>query len=156
MDSTDNGDQMSLHKRGSGGTDRRSSEQRTDERSSPDHYVLGGGPVGETVARRLRSEGETVAFVDETADPAAGDVRGDPSDVSTLERTDVGDASTAVVTGSSDRRNLLIAQLVATNFDVPRVLVRVNDPDRADVLGAAGHEPVCAASAFAGVVTEDV
>ncbi|MEF8853393.1 MAG: NAD(P)-binding protein [Haloarculaceae archaeon] len=147
---------MSLHKRTSADGNRQSSEPTSDERTRPDYYVLGGGSVGKAVARRLRSDGHTVGFVDEMADPDGSDVRGDPSELSTLERSSVAEASTAVVAGSSDRRNFLIAQLLATHFDVPRVLVRVNDPERADVLGAAGHEPVCAASVLATAIAEDV
>lgn len=147
---------MSLHKRSSGGRNRQSNDLPAGERPGPDHYVLGGGPVGQAIARQLRSEGHTVGFVDETADLDPGDVRGDPGELATLERSSVAEASTAVVAGSSDRRNFLIAQLLATNFDVPRVLVRVNDPDRVDVLGAAGHEPICAASVLATAVAEDV
>jgi trk system potassium uptake protein TrkA len=88
--------------------------------------------------------------------PESSGLRGDPTDVLALEAAGVADASTVVVATRSDRRNLLIAQLVRTRFDVPRVVVLVNVPERLEPLAEAGHEPVCVTSALADVLTESV
>jgi len=55
-----------------------------------------------------------------------------------------------------DGRNLLVAQLVRTRFDVGGVFVLVHTPDRSDPVAEAGHEPICATSALADAVADDV
>jgi len=123
----------------------------------PAYYVLGGNHVGEAVARRLHDDGRDVAVI--TEGPTASDVRcirGDPTELATLEAADVPDASTVVVAGRSDARNLLVAQLVRSNFEVPRVVVLTNDPDVLDPVDQAGHDPVCATTAIADAVHDEL
>ena len=127
---------------------------RADERVC---YVLGGGHLGTAVARRLRSEGHTVSLVDNLTDPAeTPGVRGDPADPRLLVEAGVGEASTVVVATRSDRRNLLIAQLVSAHFDVPEVVVLANAPDRFEAFTEAGHDPVCATAVLSDALAENV
>lgn len=121
----------------------------TDRTSDATHYVLGGGHVGASVAERLRAAGHRAVVVDDSAEaPYDSRVSGDPSDVDVLEAAGVGSASLVVVATRSDRRNFLVAQLVRVNFDVPRIVVLVHDPDRLSLFEAAGHEPICATTAL--------
>lgn len=118
-------------------------------------YVLGGGSVGEAVTKRLRVDGSAAALIDDAHDSAdVPGIRADPADVQTLTEVGLTDASTVVVATRQDRQNLLIAQLVRTNFDVDEVVVLTNLPDRIDALEAAGHRPVCATTALSGAITE--
>jgi trk system potassium uptake protein TrkA len=120
-------------------------------------YVLGGGHVAAAIAGRLRTDDRPVSVVSESYEPSEPPgLRGDPTDARVLDAAGVAGASTVVVATRSDRRNLLIAQLVRTRFDVPRVVVLVNAPERLEPLAEAGHEPVCATSALADVLTERV
>lgn len=121
------------------------------------HYVLGGDHVGVAISERLQASGRRVAIVDEAYEP--GDVPtfvGDPTDVDVLSDAGVESASTVVVTMRSDRRNLLVAQLVRARFDVPRIVVLVNDPDRLPLFTEAGHEPFCATTALSEALGEVV
>jgi Trk K+ transport system NAD-binding subunit len=121
-----------------------------DVRDPAEHYVLGGGPVAELVARRLSDDGHTVAIVDESY--AAADLRGhkgDPTDVETLKAAGLSAAATVFVATGEDHRNLLIAQLVRAHFDVASTVVLVNHPDRFESIAAAGHQTICASSALA-------
>lgn len=124
----------------------------TDEPSAdsvPDVFVLGGAHLGRAVARQLGAAGHAVGVVDETHDPSESPGgRGDPADVAVLAEAGVADASTVVVATGRDRRNLLVAQLVRAHFDVPRVVVLSNDPDRLDPIADAGHDAVCATTAL--------
>jgi trk system potassium uptake protein TrkA len=111
-------------------------------------YVLGGGHVA-AVARRLRTDDRPVSAVSESSEPP--ELRCDLTDVRVLDAAGVADASTVVVATRSDGRNLL----VRAHFDVPRVVVLVDVPERPEPLAEAGHEPVCATSALADAITEN-
>ncbi len=128
-----------------------------DDPGETEYYVLGGGRVGEAVAERLRADGYTTAIVDESYDSSElPGQRGDPADVQTLKAAGLSEGTTVIVATQLDRRNLLIAQIVRTHFDVSRVLVLVNSPDRYDVLAEAGHEPVCATTVLSDALVGDL
>jgi trk system potassium uptake protein TrkA len=129
----------------------------TNEESPVEYVVLGGNHVGEAVARRLQAAGHAVRVVTEAPrETALPSVEGDPAELSTLEEAAVADAGIVVVATDTDARNLLVAQLVRANFDVPHVYVLTNQPDRVDTVDAAGHEPICATSAIADAVVEEL
>lgn len=128
-----------------------------DGGEEPVHCVLGGGHVGSAIAERLRADGHRVVVVDRSY--RRGDVPGfvgDPTDLGVLAEAGIEGASTVVVAMRSDRRNLLVAQLVRSRFDVPRIIVFVNDPDRRSLFTEAGHEPFCATTALSEAVGEVV
>ncbi|AUV82470.1 potassium transporter TrkA [Salinigranum rubrum] len=121
------------------------------------HYILGGDHVGVAIAEQLEANGHRIAIVDESYD--SHDIPGfvgDPSAPDALSESGVGAASTVVVATRSDRRNLLIAQLVRARFDVPRVITLVNDPDRLSLFVDAGHEPFCVTTALSETVGEAI
>ena len=121
----------------------------TEMPGEPTHVVLGDAR-SDVIARRLRADGHTTAVVSGTHEQRDG-----VTDPETLADAGVGDATTVIVATRSDSRNLLVAQLVRAHFDVPRLLVLVNDPDRTTALAEAGHEPVCVASAVSESVVEE-
>ena len=123
----------------------------------PVHYVLGGGHVGVAIAERLRADGHRNVTVDRSYRP--GDVPGfvgDPTDPDVLSEAGIERASTVVVAMRSDRRNLLVAQLVRSRFDVPRIIAFVDDPDRCPLFTDAGNEPFCATTALSEALGEVV
>jgi trk system potassium uptake protein TrkA len=120
-----------------------------------EYYVLGGGQLGAALARRLRDAGNSVRLVAERHDDDdVATVRGDPGALATLETADIDPDATVVVATRDDGRNLRIAQLVRTRFDVERVRVLVNTPDRYDAFADIGHEPVCATAALSDALAE--
>jgi len=125
------------------------------DREDGAYYVLGGRQLGAAVARRLGAEGQAVCVVDESYERSeTPGFRGDPTDVRTLEAAGIGNASAVVVATDSDSRNLLIAQVVRTRFEVPKVVVLANDPDRLDTFTEAGHSSVCATAALSDALSE--
>jgi Trk K+ transport system NAD-binding subunit len=135
-------------------TNRGAEEESFRESAEREYYVLGGGHVGASVARRLQEDGHSVTVVDEThdSDEVPG-FRDDPGTVRALERAGVADGSTVVVATPSDSRNLLTAQLVRTGFDVSDIVVLVNAPDRFDLFEEVGYETICATTTLSdGVV----
>jgi trk system potassium uptake protein TrkA len=134
--------------------------QSTNDASSEDvstspHFVLGGKQSGLAMAEHLHENGHAVTVVNEVyrSSDVPG-IRGDPTDIDLLEESGLEEASTVVVATKSDARNILICQLVSVNFDVPRTLVLIHDPNRLDPIVEAGHEPICVTAALFGSVTE--
>jgi trk system potassium uptake protein TrkA len=129
----------------------------SDEDPTPECYVLGGGPVGETIAERLRADGYASAVVDESYSSArVPGHRGDPADIQTLEDAGVSEEATVIVATGEDRRNLLIAQLAAVHFDVSDVFVLANTPDGYEPLADAGHRPICVTTALSETVVDSL
>lgn len=130
---------------------------RNDSSPDDEYVVIGGGPLATSVARELDSKGHTVTVVDEALDPSElPGQRGNPEDLSTLEKSGLGSATTAIVGTRSDRRNLLIAQLARAHFDVANILVLTNTPSRNDVVESAGHTPICATTVLADAIATEL
>jgi Trk K+ transport system NAD-binding subunit len=135
----------------------RLTDDTADAVAGATHFVLGGNRVGLAIAEQLQANGHAAAVVDETYDSrAVPGVAGDPTDPSLLAAAGLASAEVAIAGTASDARNLLIAHLVRAQFEVPRVLLLVSDPERLDSLAATGHEPVCVTTALAGAVTQQV
>jgi Trk K+ transport system NAD-binding subunit len=128
-------------------------ETFTDE---TDYFVLGGGQLGVAVARQLDATGHAVTVVGTADVDDLPSLAGDPSTLDVLSDAGMSDRSTVVVASPSDSRNLLVAQLVRTRFDVDAVYVVVHTPDRFDIVAEAGHEPICATSVLADAVVTGV
>ena len=121
------------------------------------HYILGGTHVSIAIAEQLQAAGYRVAIVDDSYE--SSDIpgfEGDPAAIDVLVESGVETASTVIVVTGSDRRNLLIAQLVRAHFDVQRVIAFVYDPDRAPLFADAGHEPFCVTTAVAETFGETI
>jgi len=112
--------------------------------------IVGSGRVGSTVARNLLAAGHEVSVLD-----------GDPL---SHERLDAGQDSTWEGAGGRftigqaierdalvDNTNLTIAQIAQKMFNVPRVLVRVMDPARAEWYSSQGMETICPTSYAVGM-----
>lgn len=120
-----------------------------------DIYILGGGPVGTALTQRLRESNRDVILIDIDAGPdEVSGRRVDPSDSNALADVELPSAATVIVATPADGRNLLIAQLARVRYDVDRVLVVANNPDRVDMLADAGHDSICASTALADAVVD--
>lgn len=127
---------------------RKSGKPPTGQDDAPSIAVFGGGDEGRTIAEQLAEGGASVSFFDERPavlrraddDVATGQVVLDDAD--SLACTDAAAASVVVIAGHTDRRNLLLAQLLRTGVGVDRVVFRVNDPANADAFTTAGFEAV--------------
>ena len=122
-----------------------------------DVYVLGDGAVGAAVSRRFREDGRSVTLVDGSSEPVDATARRrDTIDLAALDDAGLDEASTVIVATSSDSRNLLAAQLIRSRFDVERVLVVANDPERVDAFVDAGHDPFCSTTSLADAIVDRV
>ena len=128
--------------------------------------VAGGGKVGSNVTRSLLEMGHEVTMVEQRPDRFAaleaefGPVvmRGDATEISTLERAGIARPPELLlaVTGD-DEDNLVIAQIGKEGYGVPKAIARVNDPRNQahfDLLGIT--QTVCATTNILGLVEHEM
>ena len=108
--------------------------------------VVGCGRLGAQLAKRLTSDGSSVAVIDRN--PAAFERLGSAFEGSTVvgigfDRQHLTDAgieraqAVAAVT-SGDNSNIIVARLARETFGVERVVARINDPRRAEIYQRLG------------------
>lgn len=97
--------------------------------------VVGAGAVGTAIARELTSHGNDVTLIEISPDaihvgeaPKAHWVLDDASSLAALEEAGVRDVDALVAATGDDKVNLVVSLLGKTEFAVPKVVARVNDP----------------------------
>ncbi|WP_421840595.1 potassium channel family protein [Mycobacterium sp.] len=97
--------------------------------------VAGAGAVGRSVSRELIGNGHEVTLLernpthlDPDAIPAAQWLLGDACELSLLESVHLEDFDVVVAATGDDKVNVVLSLLAKTEFAVPRVVARVNDP----------------------------
>lgn len=101
--------------------------------------IVGGGRVGSGVAKTLLREGWEITIVDESKEALvrlgeeyAGEfVHGPGLDVDLLKEAGIERADVFVASTDGDNTNLVISQIARLQFNVPYVVARIQDPDRA-------------------------
>jgi trk system potassium uptake protein TrkA len=97
--------------------------------------IAGAGSVGRSIARELLSHGHSVTLVDRQ--PAAMRVASvaeaewllaDACEIATLSDARVAECDVVVAATGDDKANLVVSLLAKTEFAVPRVVARVNNP----------------------------
>ncbi len=102
--------------------------------------VVGGGNTGSHLAKTLIDSGHTVHVIEER--PAVLEklgqeisqeniISGDGSSPSILEKAGIQKAQVLVAATGSDETNLVITSLGKFEFNVPRVIARINNPKNA-------------------------
>jgi len=121
--------------------------------------VIGGGRVGQELAERLEERGENVVVIEKDAS-AAEELRNhgftvrtdDGADVEGLRQAGAERAKTVVAATGDDDKNLLVAQLSSSKFEVENVIARVNEPDNVEPFKELGVETVSASSSTAWAI----
>ncbi len=97
--------------------------------------IAGAGAVGRSVARELIDNGHDITLIerksehlDPEAIPAAHWRLGDACEVSVLESVQLHEFDVVVASTGDDKANVVLSLLAKTEFAVPRVVARVNDP----------------------------
>jgi trk system potassium uptake protein TrkA len=102
--------------------------------------IVGGGNTGSFLTQILINDGHTVRIVEERLDvleklrtelPAEVVVAGDGSSPTSLEKADIGKALVLAAVTGSDETNLVVTSLARFEFNVPRIIARVNNPKNA-------------------------
>ncbi|WP_115862424.1 NAD-binding protein [Halorussus litoreus] len=110
--------------------------------------VVGGGHVGRAVASHLNETydaaflGRHRGVVERTAREGVAAHHAEEIDARALDDADATDASLVVVAVEDAATTLLVVQLLRTRFDVPRVVIRVDDGEKVDSFDGLDVETV--------------
>jgi trk system potassium uptake protein len=120
--------------------------------------IVGSGRVGSAVAKRTLDAGHEVSVLDSdplsherldkdqatTWEDAGGRFTvGTALEVDALIEAGIEEADVFLAATSGDNTNLVIAQIAQRRFNVPRVVVRVADPGRANWYAEQGLLTIC-------------
>ena len=120
--------------------------------------IVGAGRVGSTVARTMLANGHDVSVLDE--DPLSHErlevgmdsswedaggrfTVGHGMEMDALLEAGISDADVFIASTDGDNTNLVIAQIASKQYGVPRVIVRVMDPARAEWYERQGLRTIC-------------
>lgn len=111
--------------------------------------IVGGGLVGSTLAEKLARDAHDVTLIE--TDPAkirelserldAEVIEGNGATARSLREAGIERASLVVATTAIDEVNMVVGLLAARRFRVPRVVVRLRDPDQAESFAALSEGP---------------
>jgi trk system potassium uptake protein TrkA len=98
--------------------------------------IAGAGAVGLYIANDLRTTGHEVLLIEQqpgvqeraVADPGVEWFIGDACEVSSLREAGLESCEVVVAATGDDEDNLVVSLLAKTEFAVPRVIARVNNP----------------------------
>jgi trk system potassium uptake protein TrkA len=97
--------------------------------------IAGAGAVGRSIARELVENSHEVSLIernpghfDADAIPAAQWLFGDACELSLLEAMRLEEFDVVIAATGDDKANVVVSLLAKTEFAVPRVVARVNDP----------------------------
>jgi trk system potassium uptake protein len=129
--------------------------------------IAGGGRTGARLASLLLNENYRVRLVENRREllgylhqelPTEIIYEGNPVDPSVLEAAGIREANDVAAVTSTDSTNLVICYLAKTQFDVPRTIARVNNPNNAWLFNNTFRVDVALNSAdvFAHLIQEEM
>jgi len=120
--------------------------------------IVGCGRVGSTVAKAMLADGNEVSVLDEDPEALAQLEKGQDQswenlggmftvgtalEIDALLEAGIDRADAFVASTDGDNTNLVIAQIAQRRFEIPKVVVRVLDPARAQWYSDQGLLTVC-------------
>lgn len=97
--------------------------------------IAGAGAVGRSIAAELLDNGHEVLLIDKAAKaiktesvPGAEWLLADACEISSLDEAQTQRCNVVIAATGDDKANLVVSLLAKTEYGVPRVVARVNDP----------------------------
>jgi trk system potassium uptake protein TrkA len=133
--------------------------------------IVGCGRVGSAIAKRMLKQGHDVSVLDESEeahalldydldqtweDSGGRFTVGTALEVEALDAAGIQQADVVVCSTDGDNTNIVVAQIAKKRFQVPKVVVRVLDPYRADWYSQQGLHTVCPTQVAIEMLTEAV
>ena len=103
--------------------------------------IIGCGKTGSAVADLLSKNGEDVVVIDKdnsafnklSPDFTGFTINGDATEVEVLLESKINKTDMAIVTTEVDTVNSMVAQIAKDIYEVPKVIVKINEPDKATI-----------------------
>ena len=116
--------------------------------------VLGSGRIGSSLAIRLDAGGHAVSIVDRDRDGfrklperfTGRAVLGNGFDRDVLEQAGIREAGAVAAVMYGDNSNIVAARIAKETYEVPRVVARIKDPQRAEIYQRLGIPTVAMAT----------
>jgi trk system potassium uptake protein len=126
--------------------------------------IVGCGRVGSELAKLLSNEGHDVVVIDKN--PASFDRLGDTFngvtlvgngfDLNLLRQAGVEKADAVCSVTNGDNTNLISAQAAKKIFNVPKVITRIYDPQRAHIYSSLGLDIISGTTLFASMIRDKI
>jgi len=129
------------------------------------HIIIAGcGRVGSELARLLSNEGHDVIIIDKNKssfDRLRGTfngvtLMGNGFDAELLKQAGIEKADAFCAVTNGDNTNLISAQVAKKIFNVPKVIARVYDPQRAHIYTALGMDVISGTILFAAMIRDKI
>lgn len=116
--------------------------------------ILGCGRMGALTANLMSEQGHEVTVIDRNIDSfkrlsndfVGKKILGNGLEISTLEKAALDKMDAFVATTNYDTRNIFGATLAKKIFNIPKVIARFYDKDRAQIFNKLGIETICVTS----------
>ena len=127
----------------------------------PKHTVIiGADETGRTLAEKLIAAGESVSMIDNNEEnyAAAQKLKGlsiyldDATSADALKTADVGNAKTVIVATPSDKVNILVSQIIRSNYPNKRIVARANTTSNISAFQDAGIEAMSPVQASVAIL----
>ena len=126
--------------------------------------IVGCGRVGSELAKLLSGEGHDVVVIDknQSSFDRLGEtfngvtLLGNGFDINLLKQADIEKADAFCVVTNGDNTNLISAQVAKKIFNVPKVIARVYDPQRAHIYAALGLDIISGTILFAAMLRDKI
>jgi trk system potassium uptake protein len=126
--------------------------------------IVGCGRVGSELAKLLSNEGHDVVVIDKN--PASFDrlgetfngvtLVGNGFDLNILKQAGVEKADAVCSVTNGDNTNLISAQAAKKIFNVPKVITRIYDPQRAHIYSSLGLDIISGTTLFASMIRDKI
>nr|MBU1328291.1 TrkA family potassium uptake protein [Candidatus Omnitrophota bacterium] len=129
------------------------------------HIIIAGcGRVGSELARLLSNEGHDVIIIDKNKssfDRLRGTFNGvtlvgSGFDTELLKQAGIEKADAFCAVTNGDNTNLISAQVAKKIFNIPKVIARVYDPQRAHIYTALGMDVISGTILFAAMIRDKI
>ncbi len=126
--------------------------------------IVGCGRVGSQLARLLSGEGHNVVVIDKNAasfERLGGTFNGltlvgNGFDLNLLKQAGIEKADAFCTVTNGDNTNLISAQVAKKIFNVPKVIARVYDPQRAHIYANLGLDVISGTILFAAMIRDKI
>lgn len=126
--------------------------------------IIGCGRVGSELAKLLSQEGHDVVIIDRNVASFERlgstfnglTLVGNGFDVAILKQAGIEKADAFCAVTNGDNTNLIASQIAKKVFNIPKVIARVYDPQRAHIYSALGMDVISGTILFASMIRDKI